>query len=952
MCQPTNQQKVGRYLYPDFYTFFSRFLFQAICGRQNYDRTAETKQNLLCERKSALETALRNVDFRRKKVKRLIRRQRQGRQQGDDDLYEGPVIRYVLPKTKVGVVLVLDISQKMRPRRWLKVRDAVFRLTSSLPQGESSFGVVTFDGVSARVNVRPTVVRGDNRAGLLGRVPHRLSSDRGPGCVVCGLEAAMDVLGEASSIVLVSASGIKGLEAKRRMRELRLTIDLEAIPLHLITFDDLDDGEEHLPIKLTQYGSRFSLPSASDSVLLQRLSTTFIEILRRVGGPEITLTHSREWRWDGRQIRGTFRVEESLRKDLWFVLTGPSKEDVESLNITSPSGRRLSFPMYDHGIVYFRLEGPNESGIWSYSTHLHHAVENGAVVSMQVFGEQSQVEGVDEPVKVEAWTNVERGVATNGTIIVYAKVSQDRLPVLDAKVVTHVDGPGLFGPIEIELTDFGSGYPDITANDGIYSGYLLDYASEKGFYSFRVEASNNEGKAKISNPYNNGDNVCCGSKFPSGFSIPTREFTRFAQADSVFVDFAAKYVVKSDKPEMEDVFPPARITDLAVVSTSNTSLAVELTWTATGDDFTRGRAAYYELRLFTSSESLLRNDGSLAHESAMPAPAEAGLRQSAVVTLPYANHVFYYAVNAVDENGNVGKISNAVSVYVVEISTTTEMQMSFVIVNGEERDSNLLQREVIDRETMVYLIAAAIAAFVIILSVIFFVAVCRSKKRSKRLEADESETKSDVNGLQQQQSRPPQTFSVASTVPEMSPDFKTSFDAWKSNGNADFDIFGGSHFPMGNSGPTSWAYNNSNNYSVLPNQYTSLTTSLAHPVTTTAAATTSNNVIGLPLNDVFVNTSSEASNNSNSPTDVYYANSGSKVSGEKQQRGESSSGTTASTDCSEDSDHNSDKNVYNVPSSRVTVGGKKSSMKNPDNNNRATQVLSAAERKRRQESLV
>ncbi len=55
----------------------------------------------------------------------------------------------------------------------------------------------------------------------------------------------------------------------------------------------------------------------------------------------------------------------------------------------SPSGRRHSFPKYDHGIVYFRLEGRSEAGIWTYTARLHHSVHNGAPVTLEVFGEHS-----------------------------------------------------------------------------------------------------------------------------------------------------------------------------------------------------------------------------------------------------------------------------------------------------------------------------------------------------------------------------------------------------------------------------------------------------------------------------------------------------------------------------------------------------------------------------------
>ena len=77
-------------------------------------------------------------------------------------------------------------------------------------------------------------------------------------------------------------------------------------------------------------------------------------------------------------------------KDLWIVLTSAQKEDVEGFEVTSPSGRRLAFPKYDHGIVFFRLDGGGghdvEPGIWSYEARLHHTVSNGAIVSVEVFG--------------------------------------------------------------------------------------------------------------------------------------------------------------------------------------------------------------------------------------------------------------------------------------------------------------------------------------------------------------------------------------------------------------------------------------------------------------------------------------------------------------------------------------------------------------------------------------
>ena len=190
--------------------------------------------------KSALEKALDNDDYRprRNKRKKLRRKKRKGRQLSPSkDENFTPSIRYVLPRSKMSLVLVLDISQKMNPRRWSKVRDAVFRVTSNLPSGSSSFALVTFDSVSSRVNVPPTVVRADNREGLLGRVPHRLSAGRNAGCVACGLEAAFD-LDPSGSIVLITASA---MENNIRMNNILNRVEEDSIPIHHISFEDSEE---------------------------------------------------------------------------------------------------------------------------------------------------------------------------------------------------------------------------------------------------------------------------------------------------------------------------------------------------------------------------------------------------------------------------------------------------------------------------------------------------------------------------------------------------------------------------------------------------------------------------------------------------------------------------------------------------------------------------------------
>ena len=84
------------------------------------------------------------------------------------------------PIAQILMRLLSPLSQRMRlDDRWKRCREALFVLVSHLPAG-SELAIVTFDGSSdvARVNTPLTIVREDNREGLFGRIPYRLSSDR------------------------------------------------------------------------------------------------------------------------------------------------------------------------------------------------------------------------------------------------------------------------------------------------------------------------------------------------------------------------------------------------------------------------------------------------------------------------------------------------------------------------------------------------------------------------------------------------------------------------------------------------------------------------------------------------------------------------------------------------------------------------------------------------------
>ncbi|MCP4599154.1 MAG: S8 family serine peptidase [Proteobacteria bacterium] len=106
------------------------------------------------------------------------------------------------------------------------------------------------------------------------------------------------------------------------------------------------------------------------------------------------------------------------------------------------------------------------------------------------------------------------------------------------------------------------------------------------------------------------------------------------------------------------VVPPAVITDLEVISTSEGR--VTLGWTAKGSNGNVGRATSYDLRY--SADPISPAD----FESALPvmdtpSPAESGLYETHAVTGLDVGRLYYFGIRAVDEGNASGGISNIVS---------------------------------------------------------------------------------------------------------------------------------------------------------------------------------------------------------------------------------------------------------------------------------------------------
>ena len=277
-------------------------------------------------------------------------------------------------------------------------------------------------------------------------------------------------------------------------------------------------------------------------------------------------------------------------------------------------------------------------------------------------------------------------------------------------------------PTRVTLKDQGTGYPDITQGDGIYSAYLPSL--QNGFYSVVINADYNSGQANLPKFYGNAQTECCGSKLPDYYTIPTSPFERVLPGQSFYQMISS---------QTKDPFPPNKITDLSLKRYENNTLYATLEWTSPGDDFNLGTAFRYEMRCYTYPDKLQNVDDFLnkaitVHETLLPTPEISGTKQSITVALPWANEVFYYAITTLDESNNRAEISNLLPVYIEEIKTTTQLDLTFKVINTTELVTSKFEAA-LDNDTMIYVISGGITAFLLILIVLFSVALCRAKRK-------------------------------------------------------------------------------------------------------------------------------------------------------------------------------------------------------------------------------
>lgn len=402
-----------------------------------------------------------------------------------------PVFNYVVPRTS-RYVLLLDRSSSMGLNgRWTTIQRALYRFVSYIPVG-SELSIITF-GTTADINLPPTVVTDTNREGLHGRIPRKVLENDESSCSYCALNASLAALQnfmgqlDTGSVILITGSS----ERVTNLETILKVVD--QVPIQV--FPVLYPGNSYPDIlSLARHGKAYAVPESDHVSSADYLLEVLLDIFRESEGLRIQKVH--EARVKSTEFAGTFVMEPDMLHKMSVTLTVDDENKVELFEMTNPSGKKHLFSQFEDGMVVYRHPGIAQTGIWTYYAKLY-ANTDGETMTVDVVSNANSEDS--EPFMIEVFTSNSVVDAFKDKLIIYAKLTKGLFPVTNANVVAKIYRPGgqtSSGVVSLTLRDNGSGDPDVTSGDGIYSAYFSDYSSVPGFYSIQVIADDNKGHAK------------------------------------------------------------------------------------------------------------------------------------------------------------------------------------------------------------------------------------------------------------------------------------------------------------------------------------------------------------------------------------------------------------------------------------------------------------------------
>ncbi|XP_060601109.1 calcium-activated chloride channel regulator 4A-like [Ruditapes philippinarum] len=307
--------------------------------------------------------------------------------------------------------------------------------------------------------------------------------------------------------------------------------------------------------------------------------------------------------------------------------------------------------------------------------------------------------------------------------IIYTEVTKEYAQVLNANVTARVESNNGSKGCDVYLYDNGLD-PDDIRDDGIYSAYILPHCLGAGRINVKIFAKEQEGKVRIKR-------VIAGGQSPYQ-EEQLKEYSERFQRVRLMEDL---YIENYEDPGLNDTVPPGRVSDVDIhnivtkATLSGESRNFTISWTAPGDDKSIGRASEYIFRISDDFETLkdnfdnaeLLDVGNFSFKPLNAGEKEA-LKLVVVAEKSYTSTLFF-ALKAVDEVGNTGKVSNILSIVVGKgyraYGEAGSLETGDVDVNTAE-----------EQNVMMYVILGSAAGVIVYLTIVLTVCLCRKRRVS------------------------------------------------------------------------------------------------------------------------------------------------------------------------------------------------------------------------------
>uniref|UniRef100_A0A1B0D4A6 Calcium-activated chloride channel N-terminal domain-containing protein n=1 Tax=Phlebotomus papatasi TaxID=29031 RepID=A0A1B0D4A6_PHLPP len=245
-----------------------------------------------------------------------------------------------------------------------------------------------------------------------------------------------------------------------------------------------------------------------------------------------------------RLITGSFMLDNSMGvPSSFFVYTHNGEHPlIHSLKLISPNGVVYSTKS-DSRLSVKQLMIPatiNETGTWTYTIERFNGNPQPHYVQVMVTPRSTDA----AVIRAKAW--IKRSFQ-GGPYRLFAEVKKGLLPVLSALVEVRITRLNIQCNATVDcfrnfkLLDTGSGDPDVTRGDGIYSRYFSSADMGVGSYKLEVTVTDNGNTAysladeAFTRNLDGKGQPCCGSVIPVPSKQPLPPFQRVLPAITIFV---------------------------------------------------------------------------------------------------------------------------------------------------------------------------------------------------------------------------------------------------------------------------------------------------------------------------------------------------------------------------------------------------------------------------------